>query len=175
MTFLVDMDGVLADLDRHFLTQYQTRYPDKPAIPLAERTTFYIQDQYPEELQPLVTEILFAPGFFLDLPVIPGAKEALEEMKNSHEVFICTSPLLANPTCTSDKIQWLERHFGAYWTEKLIISKDKTMVHGDVLIDDKPHITGAQTPSWYHVLYTQPYNRFLTSKSRITWTNWKGF
>ena len=36
---------------------------------------------------------------------------------------------------------------------------DKTLVRGDVLIDDKPHVTGSNAPTWQHLLYDAPYNR----------------
>ena len=57
--------------------------------------------------------------------------------------------------------------------KKTIITKDKTIITGDLLIDDKPEVTGSQEPTWEHILYSQPYNKDVKSKRRITWENWK--
>jgi hypothetical protein len=43
---LVDMDQVLCDFERSFLQKYQETYPDHPFIPLDDRQTFYVADQY---------------------------------------------------------------------------------------------------------------------------------
>ena len=41
------------------------------------------------------------------------------------------------------------RHLGQEWARKVILTADKTLVSGAVLIDDKPKITGAPArPDW---------------------------
>ena len=77
MRILVDMDGVIADFDGEFLKRWRERHPDKLFIPFEERTTFYVKDQYPEELKPLVAEILLEPGFFREIMPMDGAREVV--------------------------------------------------------------------------------------------------
>jgi 5'-nucleotidase len=55
----------------------------------------------------------------------------------------------------------------------MIIAADKTLVRGDVLIDDRPYIKGDFTPSWEYILYDQPYNRKNTEFRRLDWSNWR--
>lgn len=43
---LVDLDGVMADFDGHFLTKWKQTYPEEPFIALEDRKTFYLVDQY---------------------------------------------------------------------------------------------------------------------------------
>lgn len=43
---LVDMDMVLCDFERHFLEVYKKKFPDEPFIPLEDRKTFYVRDEY---------------------------------------------------------------------------------------------------------------------------------
>ena len=38
--------------------------------------------------------------------------------------------------------EWVENHLGKDWINRLILTRDKTMINGDVLIDDKINITG---------------------------------
>ena len=46
LRILVDMDGVLCDFEGHFCQKFQDKYPGLPFIPLTERKTFYLADQY---------------------------------------------------------------------------------------------------------------------------------
>jgi len=55
----------------------------------------------------------------------------------------------------------------------MIVTKDKTIIHGDILIDDNPDVKGVQEPTWQHILYSQPYNSQVNSKKRMTWENWE--
>jgi 5'-nucleotidase len=168
------MDGVLADFDGSFLNYWRELHPEKFFIPLEERSTFFVKDEYPDELKPLMSEIIWGPGFFRDMLPIVGGKEALTEMDEmGFEVFICTSPLSTYQNCVLEKFEWVEKHLGSRWVNRIILTKDKTLVKADYLIDDKPEITGVEdTPSWEHILYDRPYNREV-NKKRLTWENWK--
>lgn len=168
------MDGVVADFEKGFLEAYRNRHPDKSFIPLEQRTSFYVKEQYPNELQPLVEEIYLSQGFYFSLPPIEGSLEALSELASrGDEIYICTSSLLKNPFCVQEKYEWVIKYLGQDWTKKMIVSKDKTIIHGDFLIDDKPEVKGVQQPTWEHIVYSQPYNSQIHSQRRITWRNWK--
>lgn len=42
----------------------------------------------------------------------------------------------------SAQYAWIEKHFGHEFLEQIILTRDKTVVSGDILIDDKPDIHG---------------------------------
>lgn len=174
MRILVDMDSVIADFEKGVLDTYRRCHPDKPFIPLEQRTLFFVEEQYPEDLQPLIREILLSKGFFFGLPPIEGAFEALLEMKrNGDDVSICTRLMPRNPFCRQEKYYWVMRYLNKEWAEDMIVTKDKTRFSGNILVDDNPRIRGRQKPVWEHILYSQPYNMNVNSKRRLTWQNWK--
>ncbi|XP_042198447.1 5'(3')-deoxyribonucleotidase, mitochondrial [Callorhinchus milii] len=163
---LVDMDGVLADFEASFLRLYRSRHPQLPYVALDERRGFSVEAQY-RQLDPglaadFVRNIYGSPNFFLDLVPIPGAVEAMQEMfsLNETEVFICTSPILKYEYCVKEKYAWVEKHLGPQFVQRLVMSRDKTIVSADLLIDDKVDIKGVEpNPSWEHIVFTCWHNR----------------
>jgi 5'-nucleotidase len=57
---------------------------------------------------------------------------------------------------------WIAEHFPSL-RRKVVVSKDKTLVRGHVLIDDKPEVSGALTPVWQHVLFETPGNAHVAA------------
>ncbi|MDF2435444.1 MAG: 5-nucleotidase, partial [Mucilaginibacter sp.] len=101
-------------------------------------------------------------------------KDIQENCSHFIEPFICSSPEVEYEAllCHTEKAAWIEHYAGAWWTKRLILTKDKTVVRGHFLIDDKPTITGAMAPTWGHLVFDQPYNRDVIGNGRFTWTDW---
>jgi 5'-nucleotidase len=174
MRILVDMDDVLANFEEGFLSRWRKKHPKLEFIPLDERNTGYILDQYPKIYHQLIKETIRAPGFIKNLKPIDGAINALCEMDDlEYEVFICTTSMINYDICIPEKMEWVNTYLGKEWLEKLIILRDKTLVSANYLIDDNPKIMGRKEPEWEHVLYTQPYNMDVRDKKRLTWNDWK--
>jgi 5'-nucleotidase len=173
MLVLVDQDGVLADFDRGFNLAWQEKFPDRAVVELALRRHFYLRDDYPEEHRAEIKQLQASAGFIVGLPPLPGALAALEAMLGAgHDVRICTSPLSRFTNCVGEKFQWVDDHLGAEWVGRIVLTKDKTLVRGDVLIDDKPEVTGSLVPTWEHLVFEAPYNSAATAR-RINWGNWQ--
>lgn len=171
---LVDQDGTLADYPGWFLKMWREAHPEKPWIPTEALTEHDVAKNYPAEYRASLEAIDLSKGFYRSLPIIPGAKEALEELLAlGFDVRICTAPKRRFHNCVPEKFEWIEEHLGQKWVERTILARDKTLIHGDVLVDDKPQITGVRAPTWKHVLYDQPYNRRLIAQPRITWADYQ--
>jgi 5'-nucleotidase len=169
------MDDVLAEFERNFLERWRSRHPDLPFIPLDQRSIFKLERQYPDEHRDKVRAIMREPGFFLALDPIPGGLEAVREMvAQRHEVFFCTAPVSDCPTCPMEKFQWIERHMGADFVRRIVLTSDKTLVRGDFLVDDNPQISGVKIPEWEHIVFDFPYNRSVQGKRRLVgWNDWR--
>ena len=78
------------------------------------------------------------PGFYLNLEPLAGAIEGFQHIWNlpGMEVYILTAPSVMNPHSYSEKRQWVERHLGLEVAYRLILSPNKGLLLGDILIDD---------------------------------------
>lgn len=161
-TLLIDIDNTIADFELQFLKKWKEKYPLRKACPCEERTSFYLHKDYSDYEQQDVDGIYHEKGFFKDIPLIPGAKEALKEMeteiaKGSMNVWLLTSPV-ASEWCAKEKIFWIRNNLGTNWVPRTIMAKDKTMVRGNLLIDDKVPIKGSYKADWQQVIFHRPYN-----------------
>lgn len=171
---LVDQDGPLAGFEERFLELWQEKYPHYPAVKLEELKHFYTTLNYPKEIRDKVIEIQTAPGYIRSLPMKPGAREALNEMVVAgHDVRICTTVQLNYKNCVLEKFLWVEDNLGPEWVKKIIMTRDKTMVRGDFLIDDRPQIEGSMTPTWEHVVWDYSYNRHIEARRLSSWSEWQ--
>ncbi|CAL9701367.1 unnamed protein product [Knipowitschia caucasica] len=161
---LVDMDGVLADFEGGFLRKFRARFPQEPFISLEERRGFWVSAQYGELREDLCDKAISiweSKDFFLELEPLPGAVEVVKQMSQMEntDVFICTSPIKRYQHCPQEKYAWVEKHLGHDFLDQVILTRDKTLVSGDILIDDKPDILGVESsPSWEHILFSACHN-----------------
>ena len=174
---LIDMDGPLCDWYGSLYEKYKAKYPNRPIVEKKDVTQFYVEELYPPEHRKDVVALTRHVGFYENLKPQPRAIEALKDIENNcltHiEPFICSSPDAdaENLACHSEKARWVKKNLGSFWVKRLILTKDKTLVHGDFLIDDKPEITGVMTPSWLHLVYSMPHNQG-SAGIQFDWTDW---
>lgn len=104
----VDMDGVLADFEKSLPPGFGWNPPE-----------------------------MFVPGFFRNLAVMPGAKEAVAKLMADPtlDVYVGSKHTSKVPGCATEKIEWIQEHFPAL-LRKVVLVCDKSLLRGDVLIDD---------------------------------------
>jgi 5'-nucleotidase len=112
MIVYIDMDDVLCD----YTTAFNNAIEETPNIA-------FPQSQY---------------GFYANLAPIIGAIESVQKLINleKFDPYILTAPSTRNPFSYTEKRVWIEKYFGIEFTEKLIISPNKGLLKGDILIDD---------------------------------------
>jgi 5'-nucleotidase len=117
MKLFIDMDGVLCNYDKAY---QEKRIPGFVEYPQSQAR------------------------FFENLEEIEGSRLALDTlMKTEYDIWIASSPSVKNPYSYSEKRVWLEEHYGDYnLHEKLILIPDKSLLRGDILIDDNLYTNG---------------------------------
>lgn len=157
---LMDLDGVLFD----FLGGLYRRVRELAA----ERG---VMVQIPEvqlgwdlmtghaDTDKLIRVVLVEDGLFDSLDPIAGSIEAIAALREEADVLFASTPMVGNRTCSMDKASSLIRHHGAGSETELILTYDKTVLFGHVLVDDKHGITGHNPhPVWTQIAHETPYN-----------------
>jgi len=174
---LIDMDNTLANFDKEFAKRWVAARPDDETTMITERKHFELEENFDAELAPVAVKIMSTAGFFIDFEPAPGAVTAVQEMLEAgYTVFFCTAPHpFQYETCVAEKYAWVRKHFGDDYLARIIITRDKSVVKGTVLIDDKPLVKGAcPNPEWTHVLFQASYNKEVTDKPRLTqFSEWR--
>lgn len=170
---LVDMDSVLYDFDTIALADLpkdiREKYENGPFL--------HVQKRFPEEWHEAILNVISQPGFFLRLPLMPGAIEAWKSMiRHGFHPIVCSAPTRRNEASVQDKMSALERDFvpifGNVITREAIIDKQKWNYHGAVLIDDRPNANKGHDTSWKQVLYSRPHNAHIRADFRLnSWEN----
>jgi 5'-nucleotidase len=173
---LFDMDGTGFKYDEKLLRLAHERL-GLPLISPEAMEEFHTEKAFPKEYRERVDAIANEEGFFADLEPYEGFVDAFHEISADPRIatFICTSPkkFYKNATCAAEKHLCILKHLGKGVTERIVLARDKTLVHGHVLIDDKPTIEGCATPTWTHIYHDRPYNRSMSGPRITSWKNWR--
>ena len=143
---------------------------------MSELVTYYVEDQIEDPfLKKLCVYVTEQPRFFRELEPYPEVSKWLNLLKekaanDGRDVFICTKPLSGNQSCHSDKVDWVRNHLGPEWVSKVIMTSDKTLVAGSVLVDDHPKVIGHLEPSWTQIYMDQSYNKHLQGPRVFGWS-----
>lgn len=117
---LLDMDGTIVDWDAGFRALWAER-----SI-IDRKKSYYMQQCAENEFYHEAELLMHEEGFFENLPEMPGAIQAIKEMEEyGFKVVICTSPILTSRYCAQEKLNWIRKHLGARWLDKVILCSDK--------------------------------------------------
>lgn len=151
LTILCDVDEVVNNLVEKILVKYNEKYNDN--VKTDDITDFYIKPFLKEECKDVFAE--FCTDEFLEtLEVQPKAKEIIDRLMGKHNFYFLTS---THPSNVNAKHKWLSNLFPAYTQKNLIICMDKSLVHGDVLIDD--NLNNLSDSVKYNLIFDKPWNR----------------
>ena len=170
LTVLCDMDGIVVSIHQKWYDRYNERYGDELTI---EKVTDWNTHLFAKHGKK-VYEPLLEPGFFLDVPEIPGALEGIQTLQSAgHRVVIVTA---SSRFAASDKMHWWNNRAPWFSQKNLLIGYPKDLVKGDVLIDDGPHNIIDYSKAWPDAMLcamSYPYNQHVRSKCAVFAEDWK--
>ena len=178
-----DLDATLLDFD------------EKIFIEFAKQSYFFddLQDMFDKMEQDSTLsekhkEIYYTSGFYSDLPPISGAIEAYKYFdklydcngKKMFELYVLSAPSINNLTCCMDKFNDIRKYFGEDALERTILSRDKTLIDIDILIDDNINVKGANGSTdssnnkitFEHIRFRRGMYRYENNPSFKLINNW---
>jgi 5'-nucleotidase len=163
ISIAVDMDGVLADTETHFITYYEAESGEK-----VDRSTMLgVPESHAFPDKTAVDRYVHTPGFFRTLPLIPGGVEAVRSLMKDFDVYI-VSAAMEYPLSLFEKKQWLEEHFPFISWKNIVFCGDKSIIKTDYLVDD--HLKNLDFFSGIPLLFTAAHNVNVNHHYRLN--NW---
>lgn len=152
---IIDVDGVVADFTDHLLQAVSAK------LTLQDITDWDIFRFMSEHEKKHAHHVLEQPSFWISQPVIDGAKEGIQRIRDDgYTVIWCTSPWVSCTSWASVRRAWLKQHFAAAHDE-VVVSARKDLLRGDLFIDDKPqHVFSWEAMNGTgSYLFNAPYNQ----------------
>ena len=166
MRILIDMDDVIADATQRFLEWYERDFGVHYTKKDLYGTKLHLI--VPEEHKKTVKEYPFREDFFKDLAVIDNSIEMVKELHNRFEVYIA-SAAMEFPFSLPHKNQWLDAHFPFIHWKRRIFCGVKSVLKGDVLIDD--HDFNLSVFQGRAIMFSCSHNMNETKYERLN--NWR--
>lgn len=161
----VDMDEVIADALGEHLYRYNRDFRER--ITRSDLEGRWLWDFVPPERQQALTEYLMSEDFFAVLHVMPHAQRVLERLQSRYEIYIATAAMEV-PSSFNAKFEWLKKHFPFIPASHIVFCGNKSILHGDYLIDDNPR--QLRLFRGEGILFSSPANANVTGFRRVH--NW---
>lgn len=170
LTIFVDMDDVLENLTDAWCRILDERY--ETGITSADLKHWDMTDNFPGLLPTQIFGVLEEPSFWDTVEPLPDAVEKMERLiLSGHRVYVATASTLFTIQHKIERV--LFRYFTFLTWENVIIVQDKSLLNGDVLIDDAPH--NLVNGSFAKILFTRPHNASVDAFEAgfLRANNWK--
>ncbi len=156
------MDEVIADAIERFLEWYERDFGVRYTKADLNGTKLHMI--VPEDHRKIVKEYPNQKGFFKDLPLIENSREVVEELNNRFDVYVA-SAATEFPNSLLDKNDWLDQHFPFIHWKRRIFCGDKSVLKGDILIDD--HDFNLSVFDGRSIMFTSSHNVNETKYERL--------
>jgi 5'(3')-deoxyribonucleotidase len=105
--------------------------------------------------------------FYLDLELIPGAKESLLRLDSKYEIAFVSAPSWNNPHSFTEKRIWIEKFFGRWGEKRMDLSFRKGLYMGHFLVDDRTKY-GAGDFIGEHIMFgTDPFKTWTETENYL--------
>jgi 5'-nucleotidase len=163
ITIAVDMDGVLADTESHFIKYYEKETGAK----VDREAMLGVPESYAFPDKTAVQRYVHMAGFFRTLPLIKGGVSAIKTLMEDFDVYI-VSAAMEFPLSLYEKKLWLEEHFPFISWKNIVFCGDKSIIKADYLIDD--HLKNLDHFSGIPLMFTAAHN--IQHNKHKRFNNW---
>ena len=150
----IDMDEVLADTLAQFLSEYNREFGEN--ISKADLAACKLAEIVPADRRERLRHYALSPGFFRNIPIMPGSHSVFAELRERYEVFIATAAM-EFPSSFNEKFAWIKAHFHDFPDSHIVFCGDKSVLAVDFLIDDSPRHLARFAGQGF--LFSAPHNR----------------
>jgi 5'-nucleotidase len=164
LSIAVDMDGVLADTETHFIQYYEAESGEK----VDRKTLIGVPESQAFKDKTAVHRYVHTSGFFRSLPLIPGSVNAVKTLTKHFDLYI-VSAAMEFPLSLYEKKQWLEEYFPFVSWKNIVFCGDKSIIKTDYLIDD--HLKNLDNFSGISLMFTASHNVNFNQHQRLN--NWE--
>lgn len=136
LTVLVDMDDTLENLCEEWVNYLNDKYGTE--VEHSDITEWDMSKAFPTINKELVYAPLFDKALWERLTPLPGAVEKVHQLiKDGHKVVIVTASHQDTVSLKLNSV--LFKYFPFFTHNDVIVTSQKQLVQGDVLVDDAPH------------------------------------
>ena len=165
-TIIIDMDDVMADASESILNIFNEINNTDFKKDFFKDKNFY--EFINSGKYVTYRNRLFEPGFFMNLKVMPDAQEVIKNLTEKHKVYV-VSAATEFPNSLREKYDWMQKHFPFISWKNFMLCGDKSIVKGDVMIDD--HEKNLKPFSGEKLLFDAMHNQQIEGYHRVY--NWQ--
>ena len=164
LSIAVDMDGVLADTETHFIKYYEAESGEK----VDRESLLGVPESHAFNDKTAVHRYVHTAGFFRTLPLISGGVSAVKTLMEHFDLYI-VSAAMEFPLSLYEKKQWLEEYFPFVSWKNIVFCGDKSIIKTDYLIDD--HLKNLDSFTGVPLMFTASHNVYYSQHQRLN--NWE--
>ena len=161
---IIDMDDVLADATGQFINFYEREFGIR--ISLESLNHKDEKKRFPNHHE-VVLQYPFKKTFFRTMAVKENSQEVVKKLNKAYELYVVSSAM-EFPNSLTEKLEWLSEHFNFLNWKQFVFCGNKSVVHGDYMIDDLPH--NLEPFKGQQLLFTAPHNLQFNDFTRVN--NW---
>ena len=160
VTVLIDIDDTMTHLTRAWCRCLNKRYGTN--VSANDILEWKISNYFPELTEDQVFAPLHEDSFWWDVePMVDAPRYIKQLMDEGFNVYICTASFFDTIKSKFERV--LGRYFPFISWNQVIVTKNKQLVNGDILIDDGIH--NLEGGRYKKVLMSAPHNRDYDAES----------
>lgn len=160
ITVLIDLDDTMTHLCRAWCRWLNAAHGTN--VSEADIAGWKISEYFPTLTENQVFEPIYTYSFWRDVEPMDGAPKYIKQLiDEGFEVYICTASQFDTIKAKFEYV--LGRYFPFISRDQVIVTKNKKIVNGDILIDDGVH--NLEGGHYRKILMSAPHNRGYDAES----------